>query len=184
MTMTDESAQRVSVLRLGHRVERDKRMTSHLGLTARAFGADEVILSGDEDPTPIETWRSVTSRFGGQFRCRYEGKPMKWLRSFSKSGGTIVHLTMYGKPWNDITVKIPIKGVIAIGVGGTKVPGELFGLANYNVAVVNQPHSEVAALAVFLNSYLGPRKPSDFPGGSVSVVPSDDGKILLSNEDQ
>ena len=51
--MTNESALKVSVMRLGHRVDRDKRMTSHLGLTARAFGADEVILSGDDDPTPV-----------------------------------------------------------------------------------------------------------------------------------
>ena len=43
------SNRRVSVLRLGHRRERDKRITSHLGLTARAFGADEVILAGEED---------------------------------------------------------------------------------------------------------------------------------------
>ena len=87
MTMTNEAALKVSVMRLGHRVDRDKRMTSHLGLTARAFGADEVILSGDDDPTPIETWRSVTSRFGGHFSCRYEGKPMKWLRSFQNQEG-------------------------------------------------------------------------------------------------
>ena len=45
----------VSVLRLGHRVDRDKRMTSHLGLTARAFGANRVILAGDNDKTPLET---------------------------------------------------------------------------------------------------------------------------------
>ena len=44
----------VSVLRLGHRVDRDKRMTSHLGLTARAFGANRVILAGDNDKT---LWR-------------------------------------------------------------------------------------------------------------------------------
>ena len=95
-----------------------------------------------------------------------------------------MHLTMYGKSWNEITDKIPLEGDVAIVVGGTKVPGELFGIADYNVAVGNQPHSEVAALAVFLNSYLGPCEPGDFPGGSVSVVPSEDGKILVSNEDQ
>ena len=33
----------VSVLRLGHRRDRDKRITSHLGLTARAFGANEIL---------------------------------------------------------------------------------------------------------------------------------------------
>ena len=70
----------LSVLRLGHRRERDKRITSHLGLTARAFGADEVVLAGEEDPSALETWRSVTERFGGSFNCRYETKPMAWLR--------------------------------------------------------------------------------------------------------
>ena len=99
--MEGEAILDLSVLRLGHRVDRDKRMTSHLGLTARAFGANRVILSGDNDKTPLETWKSVTARFGGDFECRYESKPMSWLKSFSKSGGKIVHLTMYGKPWNE-----------------------------------------------------------------------------------
>ena len=54
---------------------------------------------------------------------------MRWLRSFSKSGGTIVHLTMYGKPWNEITDKIPLEGEVSVVVGGTKVPGELFGVS-------------------------------------------------------
>ncbi|MCH1591460.1 MAG: hypothetical protein L7R66_00540 [Candidatus Thalassarchaeaceae archaeon] len=174
---------KITVVRLGHRVDRDKRMTSHLGLTARAFGADRVILSGDKDDTPLETWRSVTSRFGGEFECMYEPKPMRWLRAFSKSGGKIVHLTMYGRSWNEMTPDLPSGGEIAIVVGGTKVPGELFGLADYNIAIGNQPHSEVAALAVFLNAYVGPKGPDHFPGGSVSVMPSADGKILVSKED-
>ena len=42
-----DQRQPISVLRLGHRRERDKRITSHLGLTARAFGANEVILAGE-----------------------------------------------------------------------------------------------------------------------------------------
>ena len=44
--MQDADSPRVTVLRLGHRRERDKRITSHLGLTARAFGADQIVLSG------------------------------------------------------------------------------------------------------------------------------------------
>ena len=106
--VTDDSTglprQRISVLRLGHRRERDKRITSHLGLTARAFGADEVILAGEEDESALETWRTVTTRFGGSFDCRYEAKPMAWLRRFAQDAGdgepgVIVHLTMYGEPW-------------------------------------------------------------------------------------
>jgi len=84
--VTDAESPRLSVLRLGHRRQRDKRITSHLGLTARAFGADEVILAGEDDPSALETWNSVTQRFGGQFECRYEAKPMSWLRKFSKTG--------------------------------------------------------------------------------------------------
>ena len=34
----------VAVLRLGHRPGRDNRMTTHVGLTARALGADRVII--------------------------------------------------------------------------------------------------------------------------------------------
>ena len=84
---------RVSVLRLGHRRERDKRITSHLGLTARAFGADEVILAGETDDSALETWNSVSERFGGNLECRFEDKPMSWLRQFANSG-TVIHLTM------------------------------------------------------------------------------------------
>ena len=66
------STRKVSVLRLGHRRDRDKRITSHLGLTARAFGADEVILSGDKDTSALETWDSVLSEIRGRFTSRYE----------------------------------------------------------------------------------------------------------------
>ena len=140
---------KVSVLRLGHRRERDKRITSHLGLTARAFGADEVILAGEEDESALETWNSVAERFGGSLECRFEPKPMNWLRRFADSG-TVIHLTMYGEPWREASSKIPKDKPAVIVVGGTKVPAEVFSLADHNVSVGNQPHSEVAALGVFM----------------------------------
>jgi tRNA (cytidine56-2'-O)-methyltransferase len=122
------SATTVSVLRLGHRRERDKRITSHLGLTARAFGADEVILSGEEDSSPLGTWNSVSNRFGGNFTCRYEPKPLRLLRNISKRATTsIIHLTMYGEKLNDAIIQIPRDKAILIVVGGTKVPGEVYG---------------------------------------------------------
>ena len=154
--VTDSPSLRLSVLRLGHRRERDKRITSHLGLTARAFGADEVILAGEEDPSALETWNSVTERFGGDFECRYEAKPMGWLRRFSKRG-TVIHLTMYGEPWRETVESIPRDTPMVVVVGGTKVPGELFRIADHNVSIGNQPHSEVAALAVFQDPGQGGR---------------------------
>jgi tRNA (cytidine56-2'-O)-methyltransferase len=181
--VTDSSNIRLSVLRLGHRRERDKRITSHLGLTARAFGADEVILSGEEDPSALETWNSVTERFGGNFQCRYEAKPMGWLRRFSK-GGTIIHLTMYGEPWREAVQNISQDAPMVVVVGGTKVPGELFRIADYNVSIGNQPHSEVAALAVFLESLVGTLDESTrFAGGDIEVVPSKRAKKVRNSTD-
>jgi tRNA (cytidine56-2'-O)-methyltransferase len=181
--VTDSSSTRLSVLRLGHRRERDKRITSHLGLTARAFGADEVILSGEEDPSALETWNSVTERFGGNFECRYEVKPMGWLRRFSKSG-TIIHLTMYGEPWRETVQNISRDAPIVVVVGGTKVPGELFKIADHNVSIGNQPHSEVAALAVFLESWVGTLDESTrFTGGEIEVIPSERAKRVRNSTD-
>jgi len=177
---------RLTVLRLGHRRDRDKRITSHLGLTARAFGADEIILSGDEDPSALETWDSVTLRFGGEFECRYESAPMSWLRGVSKSGkATIVHLTMYGEPWGEAKQSIPVNKPVIIVVGGTKVPAETFHISDHNVSIGNQPHSEVAALAVFLDSWLGPvDELSKFEGAKMKVLPSARKKVVIIDDDE
>jgi tRNA (cytidine56-2'-O)-methyltransferase len=146
----------ISVLRLGHRRERDKRITSHLGLTARAFGADEIILAGEEDNSPLETWSSVSNRFGGNFSCRYESKPLRLLRNTSNDKSTtIIHLTMYGENMEKIVPKITKNKAILIVVGGAKVPGEVYSLADYNISIGNQPHSEVAALALFMDAWFG-----------------------------
>lgn len=184
--MRDEIPPSLSVLRLGHRRDRDKRITSHLGLTARAFGADEVILAGDRDPSALETWDSVTERFGGEFSSRFEESPLSFLRKQAKSGeATIIHLTMYGSPWGVSIPTIPTDKPALVVVGGTKVPAEVYHLADHNVSVGNQPHSEVAALAVFLNSWLGPvDSDSKFSGAKMKVVPSANGKVVINDEEE
>ncbi|TMI35687.1 tRNA (cytidine(56)-2'-O)-methyltransferase, partial [Candidatus Bathyarchaeota archaeon] len=40
---------RTFILRIGHRVYRDSRVTTHVCLTARALGADGVIIADRED---------------------------------------------------------------------------------------------------------------------------------------
>lgn len=177
---------RISVLRLGHRIERDKRITSHLGLTARAFGADEIILSGDWDSSPLETWESVTKRFGGNFGSSFEESPISWLRNASKSGSnTIIHLTMYGEPWRESIKSISHEKPIIIVVGGTKVSGQVYDLADHNISIGNQPHSEVAALAIFLESWFGPiDEYSRFTSPELRVIPSAVGKTVINDEEE
>ena len=184
--MGRDAPPRLSVLRLGHRRDRDKRITSHLGLTARAFGANEVVLAGDRDPSALETWDSVTERFGGDFESRFEESPLSWLRRISKSGeATIVHLTMYGEAWREATPSIPTDKPAVVVVGGTKVPSEVFHMADYNISVGNQPHSEVAALAVFLDSWLGPiDSKSMFEGAQIKVLPSARSKVVINDEEE
>ena len=54
---------KLEVLRLGHRPSRDKRITTHVGLVARAFGADKIIIA-EQDKKVEATLNDVTSRFG------------------------------------------------------------------------------------------------------------------------
>ena len=175
----------VSILRLGHRRDRDKRNTPHLGLTARALGANEIYLAGEEDLNVLETWRNVTKRFGGNFKCFYELNPFSFLHRFSRFG-TIIHLTMYGKDWKEEILNIDLSKPMIIVVGGTKVPGEVFKLANHNISVGNQPHSEVAALAIFLGSLIGEiDEEKHFSGGLIKVIPNGNRKqITFPNSTQ
>ena len=146
----------VRVLRLGHRPSRDKRLTTHLVLAARAFGACGAIYTGRRDPTLEETISGVVSDWGGSFSLEYAES---WRRVISGWEGSVVHLTMYGMPLREAISSIrgdPSEKLVV--VGGAKVPGEVYGLADWNVSVTSQPHSEVSALAVFLHGFFEGRE--------------------------
>jgi tRNA (cytidine56-2'-O)-methyltransferase len=165
----------ITVLRLGHRKGRDKRITTHVGLVARAFGADEILIT-THDEAIENTLNDVTERFGGDFRVR---SGVRWRRTLKDWDGPIVHLTMYGEHVDDVLPKIPEKKDIIIVIGSEKVPGDLYKMATFNVAVGNQPHSEVAALAVFLDKLMkGKELKKDF-GGKFRIEPSQSGKKVV-----
>lgn len=166
----------VWVLRLGHRPGRDQRVTTHVGLAARALGARGMYLAS-RDPGIVEGIRDVVRRFGGDFYIQ-DGVPWKKiLKEWKESGGTVVHLTMYGEPVQELESRLREFDRILVVVGAEKVPAEIFALADYNVAITNQPHSEVAGLAVFLDRlFMGEELGREFPGGRVRVIPSPRGK--------
>jgi tRNA (cytidine56-2'-O)-methyltransferase len=173
----------VRVLRLGHRPGRDERMTTHVGLTARALGADGVVFAGDADG-PHETVREITERFGGPFAAERVPSGRRYLREFE---GPVVHLTMYGLPLPELEGEIRAArrdAPLLVVVGAGKVPGEVYGRADWNLAVTNQPHSEVAALAVFLDHlFEGRELDRTFAGGERRVVPQERGKrVVDANE--
>ncbi|TMI48444.1 tRNA (cytidine(56)-2'-O)-methyltransferase [Candidatus Bathyarchaeota archaeon] len=171
---------RIFILRIGHRVFRDSRVTTHVCLTARALGADGVIIADREDKVVESTIRDVTNRFGGPFDVQ-SGKPWKQaIREWRAIGGRIVHLTAYGLPLPKMLPEIlDAKGDVLVIVGSEKMPGEIFKVADWNVSVTNQPMSEVAALAIFLDWFRQHREfEHEFSKAQVQIVPSRSGKKI------
>ncbi len=126
---------KVNVLRLDHRRVRDARITTHVCLTSRAFGASKVILSGDEDKKIMENIRDVVKRWGGNFEIDYIKKWDKFIDDWKNNGGEVVHLTMYGEPVQEVTSKIrgSSRDKLVV-VGGSRVPSKVYQEANWNVS--------------------------------------------------
>lgn len=170
----------IAVLRLGHRLHRDERLSTHCGLAARAFGAAEIVFSGDHDGQLLSSINSVTERWGGPFEVRYEAEWKKVIASYRKKRFTIVHLTMYGVPLQTTVRHLRKKKRLLVIVGGEKVPPELYHIADYNVAVTGQPHSEVAALSVFLHEcQKGTELSKKFRNAKIRIVPQERGKKVV-----
>ncbi len=164
----------IAVLRWGHRIPRDSRISTHVVLTARAFGADVVYVDA-EDKVLEETVNSVVERFGGPFRME---TGVSWKKIIREWKGTKVHLTMYGEHIDSVLPRIPKDDVLII-VGAEKVPRDFYDMADFNVAVGNQPHSEVAALAVFLDRLLdGEGLRRRYESAQVEIVPNPRGKTV------
>lgn len=176
---------RIEVLRLGHRPERDKRVTTHVCLTARALGAAAVHIA-EEDVGVVKSVAAVAQRFGGQFQVASGTGWKAPIKAWKAAGGQVVHLTMYGLPLSESVAAILKDGRDAlVVVGAEKVPGDLYGMADHNVAVGNQPHSEVAALALLLDRLREGRWELDpFPGGTLRVVPTAHGKRIEGDDSE
>lgn len=166
-------------MRLGHRPERDKRLTTHVALTARALGASGMLLASNDNKI-IESIEKVTKRWGGNFWVKSELNWRGAIKEWKRNGGKVVHLTMYGINLPQAIKKLKDGEKIMVVVGAEKVPKEVFDLADYNIAIGNQPHSEVAALAIFLDRIQkGKELLKQFKGGELEIVPQERGKKVL-----
>jgi len=171
-------SERLDVLRLGYRNGRDPRITTHLALVARAMGADGFLLAGDEDKEMFENLNSVSKRFGGNLETEHVSG-MGHLKRHVANGGVAVHLTMYGEPFRKAIPKIRRDRPVVIVVGGAKVPGDVYKICQHNVAVGNQPHSEVAALALFMDAWFGESASErNFDDARLIIEGTNDGKLV------
>ena len=184
---TDKSNinQEIVVLRWGHRLHRDMRLTSHVALTARAVGCSGFILSDSQDSKLKDTITKVTKNWGGDFSFEMGKSWKSIIKDWKKQGGIVVHLTAYGENIQTSDVLNRIKASmsdILIIVGSQKVPKIFYSedISDFNVSIGNQPHSECSALAIFLDRFFeGKELSSAFKKAKIKIIPQKRGKKTL-----
>ena len=170
---------KIEVLRIGQRIIRDDRVTTHVALVARAFGASKIYMN-EVDPDISNTIKRMNKTWGGDFEIEFFEDWKKLLNSKLKDY-TIVHLTMYGEKIDSVAKDIRKNKNILIVVGAEKVPRTIYEKADYNVSVSNQPHSEISALAIILDRlHKGKQFDMKFDNFTRKIVPTKKGKKVVS----
>jgi tRNA (cytidine56-2'-O)-methyltransferase len=168
----------ILVLRIGHRLVRDDRATTHLFLAARALGADIAVYSGQKDMGVENSLEKVKKAWGGSFKLEYTHSWKRFLEDHRSQGWKIIHLTMYGLPIESTIEAIrsnPADKIVV--VGGPKVPSGVYEIADWNLSVTSQPHSEISALSVFLHEFFkGNELSKEFSNGELRITPQVKGK--------
>ena len=169
----------ITVLRIGQRFVRDDRTLTHLCLVSRALGAESIFLEDAENDV-IRTVEEVNKTWGGEFQVVLGAPWRKVLKDSKKEGRTVVHLTMYGIPIQEVVEKLRGVERLLLVVGGPKVPGKVYREADFNVAVTSQPHSEIAALAIALHEIQsGEELKRAFQKSRLRILPSPRGKRVV-----
>jgi len=172
----------IEVVRIGQRIVRDDRVTTHVALVARAFGASKIFMT-EVNPEIKETIGKINNTWGGNFMVEFIENWRPIVKKKKGENFKIVHLTMYGESVNDAQKELSKEENLLIVVGAEKVPREIYELADYNVGVGSQPHSEISALAILLDRIQkGEQFKRDFPDSKRKIIPSKKGKNVIVNE--
>ena len=170
----------IVVLRYGHRDVRDYRVTSHCCLVARALGAGKIIVEGNPDKTIKNTVAGVNKNWGAGIKLEFSKSWKKILKEYRKKKFFVVHLTMYGLPLEKEITKIRKKKKVLVIIGSQKVPGAVYEAADLNVSVTQQPHSEIAALAIALDwMQNGKELEKNLKNSRARIVPQAKGKKVV-----
>lgn len=167
------------IVRYGHRMIRDMRMTTHIALIGRALGADGMILTNFSSNKVQDTIEKMNSRWGGSFFVKMGVDWKDLLEEIKKNKNLLIHLTMYGieldkKVINNIQES---SKDVYILVGSQKVPGEVYSNADFNIAISHQPQSECGALAIFLDHLFESKTLyQEFDNAKLKIIPQSHGK--------
>lgn len=169
----------IEVVRIGQRVIRDDRVTTHVALVSRAFGATKIYMN-EINPEIKETIQKINNTWGGSFEIEYKENLKEVIKKRKSDSYKIIHLTMYGENINKMQEELLKEEKVVIVVGAEKVPREIFELADYNIAVGNQPHSEISSLAIVLDRIQkGEQFQKTFDNAKRRIVPTKQGKNVI-----
>ncbi len=172
----------IEVVRIGQRVVRDDRVTTHVALVARAFGANTILMT-EVNPEIKDTLEKINETWGGDFSIQLIDNWKTVIKKKKENGFKIVHLTMYGEKINDIQSDLRKEENLVIVVGAEKVPREIYEFADYNVGIWSQPHTEISALAILLDRIqIGGQFDKVFPGAKRKIMPAKKGKTVVMKE--
>ena len=171
---------RIEVLRIGQRLVRDDRVTTHVALVSRAFGASKILMY-DANPEIKDTISKVNKIWGSDFKVEIIENWKQVIKSKKSDAYKIIHLTMYGENINTVQSSLRKETKILIVVGAEKVPREVYDMADYNIAIGNQPHSEIAALAILLDRISQGKQLQKKPTNAQrEIIPTKKGKRVLN----
>lgn len=170
------------MVRIGQRLVRDDRVTTHVALVSRAFGAERIFMS-EINPEIKDTIEKINGTWGGKFEIEFIDKWKSVVKKKKEEGFKVVHLSMYGQNINNAQEELQKEENLLIVVGAEKVPREIYELADYNVGVGSQPHSEISALAILLDRIQkGKQFEKDFPNAKRKIIPTKNGKNVQVKE--
>ena len=172
----------IEVVRIGQRLVRDDRVTTHVALVSRAFGAEKIYMT-EVNPEIKDTLEKINKTWGGNFMVEFIDKWKTIIKKKKEEGFKIVHLSMYGESINDIQENLRKEKNHLIVVGAEKVPREIYELADYNIGVGSQPHSEISALAILLDRIQnGKQFEKEFSDAKRKIIPTKNGKNVQVKE--
>ena len=172
----------IEVVRIGQRVVRDDRVTTHVALVARAFGAKKILMT-EVNPDIKDTLEKINNTWGGDFSIEFIDSWKPVIKMKKENGFKIVHLSMYGEKINDIQSDLRKEENLLIVVGAEKVPREIYEYADYNIGIGSQPHSEISALAILLDRIQqGNQFNKVFPDAKRKIIPTKKGKTVVMKE--
>ena len=172
----------IEVVRIGQRLVRDDRVTTHVALVSRAFGAERIYMT-EVNPEIKDTLEKINKTWGGNFMVEFIDKWKTIVKKKKEDGFKIVHLSMYGEIINDAQKSLRKEKNLLIVVGAEKVPREIYELADYNIGVGSQPHSEISALAILLDRIQkGKQFEKEFSDAKRKIIPTKNGKNVQVKE--